>query len=83
MIIANQAKFDVFNAVTLMDNVSFLEDLKVSCGSSLRRILVLIEIPSSAQETACSISTFTTGERPLWQVSKLLAMSALERVSEW
>jgi glycylpeptide N-tetradecanoyltransferase len=30
LIIANQAKFDVFNALTLMDNVCFLEDLKVS-----------------------------------------------------
>ena len=29
LIIANQAKFDVFNAVSLMDNMSFLEDLKV------------------------------------------------------
>lgn len=29
LIIAKQAKFDVLNAVTLMDNVAFLEDLKV------------------------------------------------------
>ena len=29
LIIANEAKFDVFNALTLMDNVPFLEDLKV------------------------------------------------------
>jgi glycylpeptide N-tetradecanoyltransferase len=29
LIIANQAKFDVFNALTLMDNVEFLSDLKV------------------------------------------------------
>lgn len=28
LIIADQAKFDVFNALTLMDNVSFLRDLK-------------------------------------------------------
>jgi len=32
LIIANQAKFDVFNAVSLMDNMTFLEDLKVSFG---------------------------------------------------
>lgn len=30
LIIANEAKFDVFNALTLMDNVPFLQDLKVS-----------------------------------------------------
>ena len=29
LIIADQAKFDVFNALTLMDNVCFLQDLKV------------------------------------------------------
>ena len=29
LIIANEAKFDVFNALTLMDNVPVLEDLKV------------------------------------------------------
>lgn len=29
LILADQAKFDVFNALTLMDNVSFLQDLKV------------------------------------------------------
>jgi glycylpeptide N-tetradecanoyltransferase len=29
LIIANDAKFDVFNALTLMDNVPVLEDLKV------------------------------------------------------
>ncbi|KAH7889421.1 N-myristoyl transferase [Phlebopus sp. FC_14] len=35
LIIANQAKFDVFNAVTLMDNASFLEDLKFGAGDGL------------------------------------------------
>ena len=30
LLVANEAKFDVFNALTLMDNVSFLQDLKVS-----------------------------------------------------
>lgn len=29
LIVADQAKFDVFNALTLMDNVAVLEDLKV------------------------------------------------------
>lgn len=35
LIIANQAKFDVFNAVTLMDNVSFFDDLKFGAGDGL------------------------------------------------
>lgn len=30
LIVADQAKFDVFNALTLMDNVPILQDLKVS-----------------------------------------------------
>jgi glycylpeptide N-tetradecanoyltransferase len=29
LIIADQNKFDVFNALTLMDNVPFLQELKV------------------------------------------------------
>ena len=29
LVVANEAKFDVFNALTLMDNVPVLEDLKV------------------------------------------------------
>jgi len=29
IILANQAKFDVFNALTLMDNPLFLKELKV------------------------------------------------------
>jgi glycylpeptide N-tetradecanoyltransferase len=29
LIVADQAKFDVFNALTLMDNVPILQDLKV------------------------------------------------------
>ncbi|KAJ6623557.1 N-myristoyl transferase [Mycena sp. CBHHK59/15] len=32
LVIANQAKFDVFNALTLMDNVSILKDLKFGVG---------------------------------------------------
>ncbi|KAI9570484.1 N-myristoyl transferase [Boletus coccyginus] len=35
LIIANQAKFDVFNAVSLMDNMTFLEDLKFGAGDGL------------------------------------------------
>lgn len=32
LIIANEVKFDVFNALTLMDNVPILEDLKFGVG---------------------------------------------------
>jgi len=32
LIIANNAKFDVFNALTLMDNVPILRDLKFGVG---------------------------------------------------
>jgi len=32
LVVANQAKFDVFNALTLMDNVSILQDLKFGPG---------------------------------------------------
>ncbi|KAF8447571.1 acyl-CoA N-acyltransferase, partial [Boletus edulis BED1] len=35
LIIANRAKFDVFNAVSLMDNMTFLEDLKFGAGDGL------------------------------------------------
>ncbi|KAJ7774939.1 acyl-CoA N-acyltransferase [Mycena metata] len=35
LVIANQAKLDVFNALTLMDNVPILEDLKFGPGSGL------------------------------------------------
>lgn len=33
IILADQAKFDVFNALTLMDNPLFLPELKVKCPS--------------------------------------------------
>ncbi|KAG6376461.1 N-myristoyl transferase [Boletus reticuloceps] len=35
LIIANRAKFDVFNAVSLMDNMTFLEELKFGAGDGL------------------------------------------------
>ena len=47
LIIATQAKFDVFNALTLMDNVPLLEPLKVgdasncSCPVELNYILIV------------------------------------------
>lgn len=45
LVIANQAKFDVVNAVSLMDNMAFLEDLKVSfCKHVFTFLLGLIRI---------------------------------------
>jgi len=35
LVIANEAKFDVFNALTLMDNVSILQDLKFGLGDGI------------------------------------------------
>ncbi|KAI0780696.1 N-myristoyl transferase [Trametes elegans] len=35
LVIADKAEFDVFNALTLMDNVSFLQDLKFGQGDGL------------------------------------------------
>ncbi|KZP12580.1 N-myristoyl transferase [Athelia psychrophila] len=35
LILADQCKFDVFNALTLMDNVPFLQDLKFGAGDGL------------------------------------------------
>jgi len=35
LIIADQCKFDVFNALTLMDNVPILKDLKFGAGDGL------------------------------------------------
>ncbi|KAF7967211.1 hypothetical protein HWV62_35134 [Athelia sp. TMB] len=35
LILADQAKFDVFNALTLMDNVPFLQELKFGAGDGL------------------------------------------------
>lgn len=36
LIIADQSKFDVFNSLTLMDNVEFITDLKVNITNLAR-----------------------------------------------
>jgi hypothetical protein len=68
LIIANQAKFDVFNALTLMDNCSFLESLRVCILFMNETWSVLMFCGSSALETVSLIFTCTTGEQRLWQV---------------
>jgi hypothetical protein len=70
LIIANQAKFDVFNALTLMDNCSFLESLKVCILFIKGTWPVLMFCGSSALGTVSSIFTCITGEQRLWQVSQ-------------
>lgn len=83
LIVATQANFDVFNALTLMDNVSLLESLKVrdpsncSCLSELNRIL-----RSSEPATVCSTTTSTTGELTHWLGWKAKTVSVLERAWE-
>lgn len=47
LIVANRAKFDVFNALTLMDNVSILQDLKVR--------IVLLYLPRATSELRCIV----------------------------
>jgi len=47
LIVANHAKFDVFNALTLMDNVSILRDLKVR--------VFLLYLSRAASELRCIV----------------------------
>ena len=42
LIIASRAKFDVFNALSLMDNMTFLRDLKVSSWETRFAFLCLV-----------------------------------------
>lgn len=56
IVLADQAKFDVFNALTLMDNPMFLQDLKVTwpCRKCLLILLVDdLRTHSSDLEMAC------------------------------
>ena len=79
LIIAQRAKFDVFNALTLMDTVPILRDLKVG-------FLVLSEIGfrlndiSLGQGTDISTSIYIIGGLRLWQVWMQQTTSLLEEV---
>jgi len=70
LIIANLAKFDVFNALTLMDNCSFLESLKV-CLSFREGNMYLWLCDSSVLVMVFLTSICTTGEQRLWQAFRL------------
>jgi len=57
LILADQAKFDVFNALTLMDNPMFLQDLKVKWSCWMYFLILLTDdsrANSSDLEMACS-----------------------------
>lgn len=56
-----QAKFDVFNALTLMDNNLFLSDLKVRPPPLSREAGLLTPCISSVQVMDTSITTCITG----------------------
>jgi hypothetical protein len=67
VVIANDASFDVFNALTLMDNMPILQDLKVSVNkSSNSEIDCAASAPSSGWATGSSISTCITGGQRSW-----------------
>ena len=56
IILADQAKFDVFNALTLMDNPMFLQDLKVTLPYRMCFFILLVDdlrAHSSDLEMAC------------------------------
>lgn len=56
IVLADQAKFDVFNALTLMDNPMFLQDLKVTWPYRKRFFILLVDdlrAHSSDLEMAC------------------------------
>lgn len=64
LVVADQSKFDVFNALTLMDNNSILQDLKVCYVSFSDRtcIIMLTDVSHSLEEAmVCFTSISTTG----------------------
>lgn len=74
IIVADQAKFDVFNALTLMDSAYYLQDLKASTPPSsyitrLECLPTFMILHSSGPATVCSTSTCTTGGQNPWRVS--------------
>lgn len=83
LIVADRAKFDVLNALTLMDNVPLLEPLRVRhalnycCSNELKHALC-----SSERAMGYSITTSTTGEPPHSPVWKAETASSPDKVSE-
>lgn len=80
LIVADRAKFDVFNALTLMDNVALLEPLRVRYSidcwffNGLKFTLRSLELA-----TVYSITTSTTGEPAHWLVWKAKTVSSLDK----
>lgn len=84
LVIAEKAGFDVFNALTLMDSVCFLQDLRVRslrCPYALLAHFCLF-ISSLARATVCSTSICTTGVPRLCLVSTPWTTCPRARVSE-
>jgi hypothetical protein len=71
IIVAHQAGFDVFNALTLMDNMQFIQDLKVRVTSFLLGVRAVTFVYSLGLGMACSTSTCSTGGLLLCRASKL------------
>lgn len=83
LIIASQANFDVFNALTLMDNVLLLEPLKVRDASNRSRPDELkLALRSSEPAMVCLTTTSTTGEPAHWSAWKAKTVSSPGKVSE-
>lgn len=81
LVIAEKAGFDVFNALTLMDSVCFMQDLRVR--SPQRRYVLLAHVTSASslvRVMVCSTSTCTTGVPRLCLVSTPWAMCPRARV---
>jgi len=83
LIVADRAKFDVFNALSLMDNVPLLEPLKVRrawrrcCSKEL-----MFDLLSSELATVCSTIISITGEPAHSLAWKAKMGSSLDKVSE-
>lgn len=79
LVIANEAKFDVFNALTLMDNVPILQDLKVRVS-----LPIAWGLPGSLSDVC---DQFGVGDGHLnfylynWRTSPLAGMNAEGPVS--
>ena len=70
LIVANEAKFDVFNALTLMDNVEFFSDLRV------RHLVVSMLHQLKLSDTAFRLATVRC-----WKRSPQLLHLQLENVA--
>ncbi len=84
LIVANNAKFDVFNAVTMMDNDYFLKELRVR---SYPTFLSYHTFPTPSLTFFCARSQFGSGNGFLnyylynWRTAALAGVTAIDGVS--